>query len=51
VLAYTGETPDVWDVTDDGHTWTLFWAPVGDLPPIIPPQDQCLAYLSAALTS
>jgi 8-oxo-dGTP pyrophosphatase MutT (NUDIX family) len=49
VLPYERETPDDWRVTDDGHTWTLFWAPVAALPPIIPPQDEWVPYLGAAL--
>jgi 8-oxo-dGTP pyrophosphatase MutT (NUDIX family) len=49
VLPFDGETPDAWEVSDDGHTWTLFWAPVAALPAIIPPQDQWVAYLASAL--
>jgi 8-oxo-dGTP pyrophosphatase MutT (NUDIX family) len=49
VLPFTGETPDAWEVTDDGHTWTVFWASVRGLPPIIPPQDAWVAHLTASL--
>ncbi|HEX3918508.1 MAG TPA: NUDIX domain-containing protein [Caulobacteraceae bacterium] len=49
VLPCEGETAEAWEVTDDGHTWTLFWAPVAALPAIIPPQDQWVPYLAAAM--
>jgi 8-oxo-dGTP pyrophosphatase MutT (NUDIX family) len=48
VLPFEGETPAEWDHTDEGHRWTLFWAPVATLPPIIPPQDQWAAFLQRA---
>ncbi|HEY3798888.1 MAG TPA: NUDIX domain-containing protein [Caulobacteraceae bacterium] len=49
VVPFAGETPDSWPHTADNHTWTLFWAPVSALPAIIPPQDQWVPYLQAAM--
>ena len=34
------ETPDQWEVFTDNHTFTLFWAPLDDLPEIIYPQNE-----------
>jgi len=39
-------TSDEWDTRADSHTFHLFWAPLGDLPAIIPPQDRWLDWLS-----
>jgi hypothetical protein len=33
-------------VHTDNHEFTLFWAPVAALPPLIPPQDTWLAFLA-----
>jgi 8-oxo-dGTP pyrophosphatase MutT (NUDIX family) len=41
----TTPTPDRWVVGIDNHVYTLFWAPVANLPQIVTPQDQWLAYL------
>jgi hypothetical protein len=41
----SAETADRWTVYTDGHRFTLFWVLLTELPPIIPPQDQWLAFL------
>jgi len=46
-LTYEGQSPVRWPVHTDNHTFTLFWAPLADLPPIIPPQDAWPAFLQA----
>lgn len=38
-LEHAGDTPDRWTVSTDGHRFTLFWAALDDLPPLVPPQD------------
>lgn len=45
-LEFTGTSPARWTVRSDNHLFTLFWAPLADLPPIIPPQDAWLAVLA-----
>lgn len=45
LLDSIGQTEDRWTVFTDNHTFTLFWAPLHALPPIISPQDQWLALL------
>lgn len=45
-------TPDEpWNVSTESQVYTLFWAPLGALPPIIPPQDTWLAMLDKAVAS
>jgi hypothetical protein len=44
-LSYTGESPERWTMATDNHQFNLFWASLGHLPLIIPPQDAWLAYL------
>jgi hypothetical protein len=39
------ESADRWTVYTDNHHFTLFWALLTELPPIIPPQDQWLEFL------
>ena len=39
------QTPENWPVAIDNHVFELFWAPIDDLPPIVPPQDGWLRYL------
>lgn len=34
-----------WPVRTDNHTFTAFWAPLDDLPAIVPPQDRWLSWL------
>lgn len=43
------DTLDRWQTNSDNHTFTLFWAPLHQLPPIISPQDQWLARLPGVL--
>jgi 8-oxo-dGTP pyrophosphatase MutT (NUDIX family) len=38
-------TPENWPVATDNHVFELVWAPLDDLPPIVPPQDGWLKYL------
>ncbi len=38
-LEHAGDTPDRWTVYTDGHTFTLFWAALDDLPPLVPSQE------------
>ncbi|MCA9962086.1 MAG: NUDIX domain-containing protein [Anaerolineales bacterium] len=40
-------TPDRWTAVSDNHTFTLFWARLNELPPLIAPQDAWLAVLIA----
>jgi 8-oxo-dGTP pyrophosphatase MutT (NUDIX family) len=44
-LTFEGETPARWTVYADHHHFELFWAPLNDLPAIIPPQDEWLKFL------
>jgi hypothetical protein len=46
-LTYEGPAAGRWEVETDNHRFTLFWAPVVALPPIIPPQDAWLEMLKA----
>jgi hypothetical protein len=39
------ETPKNWSVATDNHIFELFWVPLNDLPPIVPPQDGWVKYL------
>jgi hypothetical protein len=48
-LTFSGQTADRWHVFSDNHAFTLFWAPIGDLPDIIYPQSQWLEYLPESL--
>ena len=48
-LEYNGPSQERWTAFADNHTFTLFWAPLSDLPDIIPPQDEWLAYLHRGL--
>lgn len=49
LLPLTSDTPLSWDHTADGHTWTLFWRPIDDLPLIVAPQDAWVRYLRDAI--
>jgi 8-oxo-dGTP pyrophosphatase MutT (NUDIX family) len=44
-LRFFGETKSRWKTFSDHHTFTLFWAPINDLPAIIPPQNTWLKFL------
>ncbi len=48
-LDVSGPSKERWTSFSDNHTFTLFWAPLSDLPPIIPPQDEWLAFLHKGL--
>ncbi len=45
-LDYPGNAPPRWTVETDNHRFTLFWARLGALPSIIPPQDTWLDVLA-----
>ena len=45
LLKFAGQTPVSWKVNSDWHTFTLFWAPLDDLPEFISPQDTWLEVL------
>ena len=45
LLAFDGQTDERWTVFTDSHTFTLFWAPLTDLPEIVHPQDEWLVFL------
>ncbi len=38
-------TPERWTIFSDNHTFTLFWAPLDNLPDIVTPQNAWLRYL------
>ena len=44
-LTHPGDTPESWPVGIDYHTFTLFWAPIDDLPRPIGPQAAWLEVL------
>jgi 8-oxo-dGTP pyrophosphatase MutT (NUDIX family) len=48
-LEYVGPSGERWTAFSDNHTFTLFWAPLSNLPNIIPPQDKWLVYLRRGL--
>lgn len=43
-LTFNGDSPITWTVSTDNHHFMLFWAPLEDLPPLIPPQDGWLHF-------
>jgi 8-oxo-dGTP pyrophosphatase MutT (NUDIX family) len=45
LLAFDGQADERWTVFADSHTFTLFWAPLTDLPEIVHPQDEWLEFL------
>ncbi len=45
-LEYAGESAPRWQVNADNHVFTLFWARLDALPPIIAPQDGWLSLLA-----
>jgi 8-oxo-dGTP pyrophosphatase MutT (NUDIX family) len=45
-LDYPGDAPPRWTVRTDNHRFTLFWARLDALPPIIPPQNTWLDVLA-----
>ena len=44
-LEFHGHSEERWTVDADNHRFTLFWTPLADLPEIIQPQDEWLAFL------
>ncbi|MCA9886517.1 MAG: hypothetical protein KC708_26280, partial [Anaerolineae bacterium] len=44
-LTCLADTPARWTTFADNHTFTLFWAPLDALPPIVPPQAAWPAWL------
>ena len=48
-LEYRGPSKARWTAFADNHRFTLFWAPVSNLPEIIPPQDEWLVFLHRGL--
>jgi 8-oxo-dGTP pyrophosphatase MutT (NUDIX family) len=44
-LEFKGKSKDRWETFADHHLFRPFWAPLNDLPDIIPPQDEWLVYL------
>ena len=48
-LEYRGRSRERWTAFADNHRFALFWAPLSDLPEIIPPQDEWLAFLHRGL--
>jgi len=48
-LEISGPSVERWTSVSDNHTFTLFWAPLSDLPEIIPPQDEWLVFLHKGL--
>ncbi|MCD4684954.1 MAG: NUDIX domain-containing protein [Anaerolineae bacterium] len=51
VFDHAGDTPERWTVDTDGHTFTLFWAEVNDLPELVSPQAGWVAVLREFLRS
>jgi 8-oxo-dGTP pyrophosphatase MutT (NUDIX family) len=45
-LEFSGQTEEQWMVHSDNHCFSLFWAPLTDLPEIIQPQDAWLSFLT-----
>jgi 8-oxo-dGTP pyrophosphatase MutT (NUDIX family) len=45
LLELTGEAPERWDQTADNHIFSMFWAPLSNLPPIVEPQVRWIAYM------
>ncbi len=50
-LLFDGPSPERWSVHADNHVFRPFWAPLADLPPLIPPQDAWLAVLARESTA
>ena len=44
-IDFEGKTKSRWQTFSDHHIFTVFWAPLNDLPIIIPPQDSWLEFL------
>ncbi len=48
-LAFTGDTPERWSQNADYHTFELFWAPLSDLPRIVPFQRSWYDHVTGPL--
>lgn len=48
-LEVPGPVQERWTAFSDNHTFTLSWTPLSNLPEIIPPQDEWLAFLYRGL--
>jgi 8-oxo-dGTP pyrophosphatase MutT (NUDIX family) len=44
-VEFRGQSEESWTVYTDNHRFTLFWAPLTDLPQIIHPQNEWLKFL------
>lgn len=44
-VEFHGQSEESWMVCTDNHRFTLFWAPLMDLPQIVCPQDEWLKFL------
>ncbi len=44
-VEFHGHSQERWTVDADNHRFTLFWAPLADLPEIIHPQDEWIEFL------
>jgi SAM-dependent methyltransferase/8-oxo-dGTP pyrophosphatase MutT (NUDIX family) len=45
LLDFQGESPARWTIEADNHTFTCFWAPLSDLPALVPYQQRWLGFL------
>jgi 8-oxo-dGTP pyrophosphatase MutT (NUDIX family) len=45
LLELAAPAPERWEQYADQHTFTLFWAPLAALPPIVEPQERWLRFL------
>jgi len=46
VFEALGKTPNQWSVATDNHIFGLFWAPIRNLPSIVPPQDTWVKWVA-----
>ncbi|MEZ4865356.1 MAG: NUDIX domain-containing protein [Caldilineaceae bacterium] len=45
LLPFAGASAARWQVHNDHYWFTLFWAPLHQLPPLVPPQQPWLSYI------
>ena len=48
---YSSPTPARWSLQSDNHLFTLFWAPLDNLPKIVEPQDKWINLLGYRIKS
>ena len=48
-LTLEGKTPERWTQEADNHIFTLFWAPLAQLPDLVAPQNEWLPYVRNVL--